>query len=315
MRILLTGASGCIGHYIAEALIEQTEHELYLMVRNPQKLQLNLHARPNIHVIQGDLLDLSPLRDLLPTVEVAILIATAWGGENTFAVNVTQTHALMQALNPEVCQQVLYFSTASILGRDNNLLPEAGSLGTDYISSKYACYQKLNELAIASKITPLFPTLVFGGEEGNKPLSHLSGGVREVVRWIDLARFLKADSSFHFTHGKDIAQVVAHLIEHPFTGKTLAERHCVLGSPVITMNQAIADICRALKKPIYFKVPLTTGLANFIIWAFRIQMDEWSYFSIQYRHFVYQNPISPASFGLQNHCKSISDILRFSGIV
>jgi nucleoside-diphosphate-sugar epimerase len=322
MRILLTGASGCIGHYMAEALIEQTDHELYLFVRNPKKLQFNWQTRSNIHIIQGDLLSLDPLKDLLPTIEIAILAATAWGGDDTFAINVTQTHALMHALNPAVCRQVLYFSTASILGCENQLLQEAGTLGTDYIRSKYECYQQLSERGIGKdssesiipRITVLFPTLVFGGEDGNKPLSHLSGGVREVVRWIGLARFLKAEGSFHMTHGQDIAQVVMHLIDHPLVGKTLADRHCVLGSPIITVNQAISEICAYLKTPIYFQIPLSLTLANFIIWAFRIQMDSWSYFSIQYRHFIYQNPTSPASFGLKNHCDGIVDILRLNGI-
>ncbi|MFN9179242.1 MAG: NAD-dependent epimerase/dehydratase family protein, partial [Dolichospermum sp.] len=40
-RILVTGASGCIGHYISEALIQNTNHELYLLVRNPNKLQVD----------------------------------------------------------------------------------------------------------------------------------------------------------------------------------------------------------------------------------------------------------------------------------
>lgn len=322
MRILLTGASGCIGHYIAEALIQQTEHELYLLVRNPQKLQIDLNARANIHVLTGNMLDLEPLQHLLPTIEIAILAATAWGGEDTFQVNVTQTHALLRSLDPGKCQQVFYFSTASILGQANQLLPEAGTLGTDYIRSKYTCYQQLAEMekdedlkpSIISKITVLFPTLVFGGEEGGKPLSHLSGGVREVVRWINIARFLKAEGSFHITHGYDIAQVVRYLIDHPLTGGTLADRHCVLGSPVITVNQAITEICTYLKKPVFFQIAVSAGLAKVIIWAFRIQMDDWSYFSIQYRHFIYQNPVYPARFGLKNHCSTIKDVLALSGL-
>ena len=39
-RIFITGASGCIGHYIVEFLIQNTHHELYLLVRNPDKLKV-----------------------------------------------------------------------------------------------------------------------------------------------------------------------------------------------------------------------------------------------------------------------------------
>ena len=31
-RIFITGASGCIGHYIAEKLIQNTEHELFFVL-------------------------------------------------------------------------------------------------------------------------------------------------------------------------------------------------------------------------------------------------------------------------------------------
>ncbi|MFN6198841.1 MAG: NAD-dependent epimerase/dehydratase family protein, partial [Dolichospermum sp.] len=44
-RILVTGASGCIGHYITEALIQNTNYELYLLVRNPDKLQIDTTVR------------------------------------------------------------------------------------------------------------------------------------------------------------------------------------------------------------------------------------------------------------------------------
>ncbi|WP_310413618.1 NAD-dependent epimerase/dehydratase family protein, partial [Chamaesiphon sp. OTE_8_metabat_110] len=46
MRILVTGASGCVGHYISETLIQNTDHELFLFVRNPVKLQVDIKARP-----------------------------------------------------------------------------------------------------------------------------------------------------------------------------------------------------------------------------------------------------------------------------
>ena len=64
-RILVTGASGCIGHYIAEALIQETEHELFLLVRNPDKLKLNVHARPGVTVIRGDMRDIEQHSSLL----------------------------------------------------------------------------------------------------------------------------------------------------------------------------------------------------------------------------------------------------------
>ncbi|MEJ1932543.1 NAD(P)H-binding protein, partial [Nostoc sp. NIES-2111] len=90
-RILITGASGCIGHYISETLIQETDYELYLLVRNPSKLQVETQFRPGITVLQGDMLNINQLADLLPTIDIAVLTATAWGGEQTFDINVSKT--------------------------------------------------------------------------------------------------------------------------------------------------------------------------------------------------------------------------------
>ncbi|KAB8334854.1 NAD(P)-dependent oxidoreductase [Scytonema tolypothrichoides VB-61278] len=310
-RILVTGASGCIGHYISEALIQETEHELYLLVRNPKKLQVDTQARPGVTVLQGDMQEIEQFADLLKTIDVAVLTATAWGGEKTFDINVHKTHELLNLLDPDRCEQVIYFSTASVLDRNNQPLKEAGELGTDYIRSKYDCLHKISQLAIAPKVTTVFPTLVLGGDR-NKPYSHATSGIPEITKYVDLIRFFEADGSFHFIHGRDIATVVRYLIDNP--PKEDEPRSFVLGQKQLTANQAIEEVCAYLGKKIYFRIPLSISLANLIIVLFRIQMAAWDRFCMNYRHFSYQNFINPGSFGLPNYCATVSDVLKISGV-
>lgn len=310
-RILITGASGCIGHYISEILIEETDYELYLLVRNPSKLQVDTQLRPGITVLQGDMQNIHQLADLLPTIDVAVLTATAWGGEQTFDINVSKTIELLNLLDPDRCEQVIYFSTASVLDSHNQPLKEAGEIGTDYIRSKYECLHKISQLAIAPKITTVFPTLVLGGD-AKKPYSHLTSGIPEVTKYINLIRFLQADGSFHFIHGKDIASVVKYLIFNPPT--EAASRKLVLGQKRLTANQAIEQVCAYLGKKIYFRIPLSISLANLIIAVFRIQMAAWDRFCMNYRHFTYDTVINPDIFGLPNYCATMSDVLKISGV-
>jgi nucleoside-diphosphate-sugar epimerase len=310
-RILVTGASGCVGHYLSESLIKETEHELYLLVRNPSKLQVDTQARPGINVLQGDMKDIGKLADLLKTIDTAVLTATAWGGDETFDINVFKTLELMQLLDPDRCEQIIYFSTASVLDRENQPLKEAGELGIDYIRSKYECLERMSKLAIAPKITKVFPTLVLGGE-AHKPYSHISSGIPEVTKYVDLIRFLQADGSFHFIHGRDIATTVQYLIDNP--PKEGEPRQLVLGQTQLTANQAIEELCAYLGKKIIFRIPLSLSLANVLIALFRIQMDAWSRFCMNYRHFTYQNAINPGTFGLPNYCATMSDVLRASGV-
>lgn len=312
MRIFLTGASGCIGHYLVEALLKDPSHELFLLVRNPTKLQFDYHAHPSVRILPGDLQNIEQYSSLLKTMEVAILAATIWGGkEESFEINVIKTIELINSLDPEVCQQVIYFSTASILDRNNQLLKEAGELGTDYIWTKYECYSRLSELAIAPKITTVFPTLVLGGDE-RKPYSHLFAGLPDVTKWIGLIRWFTADGSFHFIHAKDIATVVEYLVDRPPSGSS--SRQLVLGNPRITVNQAIQQFCDYLDRKIYFQIPLNLWLANFFIAVFRIQMAAWDKFCLTYRHFTYLDPVTPATFGLDNYCSTLAEALELRGI-
>lgn len=310
-RILVTGASGCIGHYISETLIQKTNHELYLLVRNPQKLQIDTQARSGITVLQGDMQNIGQIADLLKTIDTAVLTATAWGGSATFDINVLKTLELLNYLDPANCEQVIYFSTASVLDNNNQPLKEAGEIGTDYIRSKYDCLLRLSKLAIAPKITTVFPTLVLGGDT-NKPYSHLTSGIPEVTKYIDLIRLFQADGSFHFIHGQDIATVVQYLIAHP--PQANEPRKLVLGQTQLTVNQAVEEVCAFLGKKIYFRIPLSLSLANLLIALFNIQMAAWDRFCMNYRHFTYQNVINPASFGLPNYCATISDVLQISGV-
>ncbi|MEH2362643.1 NAD-dependent epimerase/dehydratase family protein [Nostoc sp.] len=310
-RILVTGASGCIGHYLTEALIKETDHELYLLVRNPSKLQVDTKGRSGINVLQGDMQNIQQFADLLSTIDMAVLTATAWGGDQTFDINVVKTIELLELLDPQRCQQVIYFSTASVLDRYNQPLKEAGEIGTDYIRSKYECLHQKEKLAIAPKITTLFPTLVVGGD-ANKPYSAVTSGIPEVTKYINLIRFLEADGSFHFIHARDIATVVRYLIDHP--PENAQPRRLVLGQAQLTANQAIEEVCAYLGKKIYFRIPISLALANLIIVLFRIQMAAWDRFCMNYRHFTYEKAINPDSFGLPNYCVTMSDVLKISGV-
>lgn len=309
-RIFITGASGCIGQYITETLIQNTQHELYLLVRNPDKLKIPIDARPGIHVLSADLRSIDRFADILKTIDCAILTAAAWGGfQDCLDINVTTTRQLMDLLDPQVCDRVIYFSTASLLDRDNKILPEAGDIGTDYIRSKYEFLQQLPHHPLSDRTTVLFPTLVLGGDE-TKPLSHLTSGLPEVLNWINGIRFFQASGSFHFIHAQDIAEVVRCYVE----SRSKKPGQFVLGNQPYTVDRAISEICNYLNKKIYFRISLSPWLIDFFIAAFKIQMAAWDRFCLQYRHFIYQHPVNPATFDLPIYCETISDVLNVSGI-
>jgi nucleoside-diphosphate-sugar epimerase len=313
-RVLLTGASGCIGQYIASALISETEYELYLFVRDRDKLTINYELRPYITVLEGDMMQIEHYGEFLKTINVAILTATSWGGAGeAYDVNVLKTIRLLNLLDPEQCEQVIYFSTASVLDRNNLPLAKASELGTDYIKTKYECLSRLKTLAIAPKITVVFPTLVFGGDD-NKPYSHLSGSLTNLPKWMKVIRWFKIEGSFHIIHARDIAQVVRHLSDHPLgndgTQALTRERMLVLGNEPITVDKAIEQFCDFFGISILFRFPLLPWITKLLIVVFRIRMAAWDQFCLRHRHFTYDRYVNPTTYGITPFAPNLREILE-----
>jgi len=329
-RILITGAAGCVGQYISEQLYRQSDAELLLLLRDPAKLSAVPKNDPRITLLVGDLRDLEPHAAQIATATRVIHTATAWGDpERAHQVNVVAVKRLLELLDPAVIEQITYFSTASILDRDLQLLPQAAEFGTEYIQTKATCLQQLEQHPLADRIVAVFPTLVFGGRLGEAgrcnggdlhPTSYLTAGLAEAVRWLPLAKWLRAEGSFHFIHAADIAKVCVHLAttahqSNPEPGQGPLRR-LVLGQPAMTLNQTLRQLCR-WRRGWYPPVGLALSgwLIDGLIKLLRLEITPWDLFSIQQRHFVHE-PISPPErFGLVSHAPSLEAVLEDAGVL
>ncbi|WP_398336429.1 NAD-dependent epimerase/dehydratase family protein [Vulcanococcus sp.] len=322
-RILITGASGCVGQHIADLLYRETNAQLLLWLRDPEKLTAVPRQDPRITLLVGDLRDVEPHRAQIASATRIIHTATAWGDpERALQVNVVAVKAMLAATDPAVLEQVVYFSTASILDRQLQLLPEAMAYGTEYIQTKAQCLQQLEQHPLAERIVAVFPTLVFGGRvdgSGPFPTSYLTAGLREGARWLWLAKWLRTDASFHFIHAADIARVCAHLATTPQRPNPEAGqgkvRRLVLGQPAVTVNQTVRSLCRWRRgwyPPV--GVDLSGWLIEGLIKLLRIDVNAWDRFSIRQRHFVHE-PISPPErFGMVSHAPTLEAVFADAGL-
>ncbi|MCP9928080.1 NAD(P)-dependent oxidoreductase [Cyanobium sp. CH-040] len=332
-RILITGASGCVGQHIAHLLLRESDAELLLLLRDPARLTAVPADHPRITLLVGDLRDLTPHAGAIATATRVVHTATAWGDPaRAMAVNVVAVKQLLACCSPERLEQVLYFSTASILDRDLQLLPEALSEGTEYIQTKALCLQQLEHHPLAERIVALFPTLVFGGRvdgrgvdgDGQFPTSYLTAGLKEACRWLWLATWLRVDASFHFIHAGDIARVCAHLLSEPHgsaAGRPNPEpgqgrvRRLVLGQPAVTVNDTVRRLTRwrgGWMPPVGLAV--TPALVEVLIKLLRLEVTAWDRFSIRQRHFVHE-PISPPErFGLVSQAPTLEAVFEQAGL-
>jgi nucleoside-diphosphate-sugar epimerase len=322
-RILITGASGCVGQHIADLLLRQSNAELLLLLRDPAKLTAVPHNHPRVTLLVGDLRDLTPHAGAIASATRIVHTATAWGDpERAMAVNVEAVKQLLAFTSPEWLEQVVYFSTASVLDRQLQLLPEALTEGTEYIQTKALCLQQLEEHPLAERIVAIFPTLVFGGRvdgSGAFPTSYLTAGLGEACQWLWLAKWLRVDASFHFIHAADIARVCLHLLSTP--QQPNPERHqgrvrrLVLGQPALTVNDTVRRLARWRHSWIPpLGIAITPWLVDVLIRLLRLEVTAWDRFSIQQRHFVHE-PISPPErFGLVSHAANLEAVFEDAGL-
>ena len=110
----MTGASGCVGQYISRWLLDHSDAELLLWLRDPAKLTAVPADHPRIRLLVGDLRDTDRFAQELASVNRVIHTATAWGDpERAEQVNVVAVKRMLALLEPSKLEQIIYFSTAS----------------------------------------------------------------------------------------------------------------------------------------------------------------------------------------------------------
>ncbi len=321
-RILITGASGCVGQYTANWFLKNTKANLLLFLRDPNKLSAVDSANPRIKLLVGDLRNLEVFSEELFTATHVIHTATAWGDiERAQQVNLFAVKKLLDLLDPNHLEKFIYFSTASILNKNLIPIPEALKYGTEYIQTKAQCLQELETHKLSNKIIAVFPTLVFGGSYTSSdfyPKSYLTQGLREAFEWLWLARWFKGFSKFHFIHAQDIALICGKLITtdaYPYQSKFKEQiPKFVLGQPSLSIDKAVQTLLRWRRIRETPKFPLWNWLIETLVTILPIRISSWDRFMIKHRDFIHEPITNPEDWGEESHAKTLKDVLFLSGL-
>lgn len=162
MNILLTGASGFIGHHILQTL-EQQNHKVIACCRSPEKL---FFKSENTHILQLNFVDMTDQTDWLPHLQnidavincVGIIAETK---RQTFETLHAQVPiALFRAAEQAGVKKIIQISA---LGADESAISE-------YHLSKKAADDALKSLAVDWTI--LQPSIVYGDGAQSMALFH-----------------------------------------------------------------------------------------------------------------------------------------------
>ncbi|RAP31388.1 epimerase [Candidatus Marinamargulisbacteria bacterium SCGC AG-414-C22] len=303
-NIFVTGASGCIGHYVLEELYElYSDFQLHLLIRSPEKLNKLFREKNNITIHQGSLDDIESFETVIKEMDIIVHIATSWlGSKNTTKINIVKTKTLFLLANPKKLEKIIYFSTASILGKGNKPVEAAEKYGSSYVRTKYQAHAMLTELPIKDRIITVFPTLVFGGNQ-QYPKSHITSGVKSGLKYIRFLKYIYLDGSFHFLHAKDIARVVCYLM---FNAHERSEY--VLGNEPVTLKDMIKSICDTFNISQWFRLKVSIRVLQFLAKILRIRIGPWEQHCIDNPHMVFDT-VSPKDFNLEGVFPDINSVL------
>ncbi len=314
-NILITGANGCVGQYLIDWFLINTRYKLFLMVRNPDKLNNSIKKNKRVKLLVCDIRECFKFKEEISTINFLIHTATAWGDPiRAYEVNIKGFENLLSILDDKCIERILYFSTASILDKNTNLMKEALIYGTEYIQTKYECYERVKKSIYAKKTSVIFPTLVFGGtfsKDDNFPVSYLTQGLSEAKKWLWIARFIKINSKFHFIHAQDIAQICGFLVKNN-KRFGFGFSKFVLGQKEISIDQALITLLKRNNKKRYFSIPITKGIIKILLKILPIQTTPWDSFSIKKYDFNHKPITNPETFGLRSHAKTLNKILKLS---
>ena len=291
-KLFITGITGAIGSYFIDYLVD-SKYEVYAIFNKPDKLSQKMKDASNFHLLNCLLENIADFKDVIDDCEYIIHLAADWWQDPSVSPNIVSTLTMLSLVNPNKIKRIIYFSTASILGSGNVLLPEAKTYGTNYIVSKYLVYQALQSHPLKDNIVTVFPTMVISGDKNHK-YSHIGEGLLEAKKYLRWVRFFSINGSFHFIHADDIAQICLYLLK---------QKDCksdyVLGNPSQTIDQAVNEIAKYFGYKTWFKIPTPVNFVVRLIEIFKIKIEPYAKFSLRYKHFVYDS-VNATTFGLSS---------------
>lgn len=302
-HVFITGASGCVGHYLIRECLKQDNLHIHVLVRYPEKLKFSESEFQRITIHVGDFKQIEKFKSVIKKMNFLIHSVTEWWGEEqTHLVNVTKTKEFFSMTDSEICEQIVYFSTASVLGKGNKVIKEAKEYGSSYIRSKYNAYHMIQSLPMKDKITIVFPTMVFGGDT-KFPQSHITKGVTQAFNYLKYLRFIHVDGAFHFIHSADIATLAVYFMLNP-----KKYREYVLGNSCISIKDALKVLYTQFNMKPLFRIHVKKWFINILTKLFRIKIGAWEKYCMDNSYMIF-DAVNPKTFGLKGKFDTLDKLI------
>jgi nucleoside-diphosphate-sugar epimerase len=244
MRVLVTGASGFSGSFLARALA-RSGRDVVAVHRSETPFLARLSGEPRVHRHRGDLVDAASLPGPFDAVVHAAATSPAPGIDAAQIVrdNVPGTQALIEAAARWSARAFVFFSSLSLYGEvAAGLVDERTAIVNP---GTYGATKHLAELLLAASAGRL-PGLAIRLPGVLGPGAHRNwlSGVAAKLRAGETVRAFHLDAPFNnAAHIADLAALVSRAVERPWTG---FDAIVVGARGHITVREAITRLANGL---------------------------------------------------------------------
>lgn len=176
--VLVTGASGLIGSHLIQALLQQGQ-EVTALYRNT--IPVLTDTDTGIHWVQGDILDVVFLEELMPQITqvyhcAAAVSFDAKDKQTLYQTNIEGTANVVNACLQGGVQKLVFVSSVAALGRSGKAIPITEQMhwdetagGSEYGRTKYLAEMEVWR-AIGEGLNAVIvnPVIVLGNGDWNK---------------------------------------------------------------------------------------------------------------------------------------------------
>lgn len=224
-RILLTGATGFIGSHVARQLIGQ-EREVIALIRPTSDRWRIDDIEDELHVIDGDLLNVDRLKDLVRKVRPDLCIHMAWYAEPGKYLDspnhlemLSASIGLARSLAESGCQRFVGIGTCFEYEMTDRPLTETSVTrpGSMYAASKTAFATVLDQIGASSGMETawLRPFYQYGPHEDERRL--VSSVVLSLLRGNEAAT-TEGEQVRDFLHVEDVAAAIVAVAYNSLRG-------------------------------------------------------------------------------------------------
>lgn len=264
-KIAVTGGTGFLGSHILRGLVEKGYQNIYALKRRGSVLDLVPDIKDRIHWVEGDILDVISLEELVKNANIVIHSAAKVSynpkdGSDVHQINVEGTANVVNASLGAGVNKLLFISSVAAIGRPigNKVISESTEWHEDERNSNYAISKHLAELDVwrgmveGLNVGILNPSMILGpsywGESSTK-----------------LFTYAEAEKSFYpsgsngFVDVRDVAKLTILMMESEIVNKRV-----IAVSEMYSYKKLLKSIANALEVK-----PPTKQLSKFlakIIW-------------------------------------------------